>query len=220
MSQSLPDSGFDRVAAFYNPLARLVYGSALQAAQRAALAAGLPAGAPRVLIIGGGTGWVLLEVLRYRPLAQVLYLEASPRMLERARAALAAQLPAAGTQVEFRLGTETALLPTDTFDVVVTFFLLDLFEPMRLRQLIGRLRAAARPGASWLLADFAAPHVWWQRGLLAAMYGFFRFTAGISARTLPPIHQELARVGLRPVHERRFFGGMVEAVVWQPTGPA
>ncbi len=207
------------MAAFYDPLAQLVYGRALQAAQQAALAAGLPAGAPRVLIIGGGTGWVLLEALRCRPQAQVLYLEASPRMLSKARAALAAQLPAAAAQVEFRLGTEAALLPTDTFDVIVTFFLLDLFEPARLRHLVGRLQAAARPDAPWLLADFAAPCVWWQRGLLAAMYRFFRFTAGISARTLPPIRQELARVGLRPVQEWQFFGGMVEAVVWQPVGP-
>lgn len=213
MPHSLPDSGFDRVAAFYDPLARLVYGRALQTAQHAALRAGLPAGAPRVLIIGGGTGWVLLEVLRQRPQARVLYLEASPRMLARARQLLP---PTAGaTQVEFRLGTEAALLPNERFEVIVTFFLLDLFEPHRLRQLVVCLHQARQPRAPWLLADFAAPRTWWQRGLLTAMYNFFRLTTGISARSLPPIHQELARVGLRPVQKQQFFGGMVEAVVWQ-----
>jgi SAM-dependent methyltransferase len=207
-----PDSGFDRVAAFYDPLAQLVYGRALQAAQQAALVAGLPPGAPRVLIIGGGTGWVLAEVLQLRPQARVLYLEASPRMLARAQQ-LARTIPAA--QVEFRLGTEAALAPTDQFNVIVTFFLLDLFEPRRLRRLVARLHQACLPGAPWLLADFAAPCFWWQRGLLAAMYGFFRATTGISARRLPPIHQELESLGLRPVQEQRYFGGMVEAVVWQ-----
>jgi tRNA (cmo5U34)-methyltransferase len=212
MLHFLPDSGFDRVAAFYDPLARLVYGRALLAAQQAALIAGLPAGAPRVLVIGGGTGWVLAEVLRQRPQAQVLYLEASPRMLARARR----QVPAgAAAQVEFRLGTEAALDPAERFEVIVTFFLLDLFEPRRLRQLVARLQQARQPNAPWLLADFAAPRTWWQRGLLAAMYGFFRATTGISARSLPPIHQTLGGLGLRPVQEQRFFGGMVEAVVWQ-----
>ncbi|MBC6697951.1 class I SAM-dependent methyltransferase [Hymenobacter puniceus] len=212
MPHSLPDSGFDRVAAFYDPLARLVYGRALHTAQQAALQAGLPGGAPRVLIIGGGTGWVLLEVLHQRPQARVLYLEASPRMLARARQLL----PTAGAaQVEFRLGTEATLLPTERFEVIVTFFLLDLFEPGRLRQLVARLHQARQPGAPWLLADFAAPRTWWQRGLLMSMYGFFRLTTGISARSLPPIHQTLGGLGLRPVQELRFFGGMVEAVVWQ-----
>lgn len=211
------DAGFDRMAAFYDPLARLVFGRALLRAQQAALAAGLPAGAPRVLVVGGGTGWVLLEVLRRRPQARVLYLEAAPNMLARARARLARQRPAAAAQVEFRVGTEAALTPADTFEAVVTFFVLDLFEPARLRQLMARLDAARRPAAPWLLADFAVPHTGWQRALLAVMYWFFRLTTGIGARTLPPLPAELARLGLRQAYEARFFGGMVEASVWRPT---
>lgn len=216
MPHSLPDAGFDRVAAFYDPLAQLVFGQALRRAQQAALAAGLPPGAPRVLVIGGGAGWVLLEVLRQRPAAQVLYLEASPRMLAQARARLGGQLPAAAPQVEFRLGTEAALAPGETFDAVLTFFFLDLFEPVRLRQVVARLAAARRSHAPWLLADFALPRRWWQRALLATMYRFFGFATGISARQLPPIHAELARLGLRAGSPARFFGGMVEALVWRP----
>lgn len=212
----LPDSGFDRVAALYDPLARLVFGQALQAAQLAALEAGLPGGAPAVLIIGGGTGWVLLQVLRLRPQARVVYLEASPQMLARSRQLLAQELPEAAVQVEFRLGTEAALEPTDTFDAVITFFFLDLFEPQRLRLLMARLNQARQPAAPWLLADFAAPRRWWQRGLLAAMYGFFRLTTGISGRHRPPIQEELARLQLRRSSHAAFFGGMVEAEVWQP----
>ncbi|MBD2715556.1 class I SAM-dependent methyltransferase [Microvirga sp. STR05] len=216
MRFSLPDSGFDRVATFYDPLARLVYGRSLQAAQQEVLDAGLPAGAPRLLIIGGGTGWILPEVLRRRPPAQVLYLEASPQMLARSRALLARELPGAAAQVEFRLGTEGALTPADTFDGIITFFFLDLFEPQRLRHIVDKLNEVRQPLAPWLLADFAAPQRWWQRGLLAAMYGFFRLTTGISGRARPPIEAELARVGLAPAYRMGFFGGMVEAEVWQP----
>jgi SAM-dependent methyltransferase len=210
----LPDSGFDYVAAFYDPLAHLVYGPALQQAQQAALAA-LPEGAPRVLIIGGGTGWVLGEVLRLRPEAQVLYLEASPRMLSRSQEFLRQHWPTMAPQVEFRLGTEAALHPEERFEAVVTFFFLDLFEPTRLRQLMAQLQAARRPGAPWLLADFAQPQTWWQRGLLAAMYAFFGLTTGISARRRPPIEAELQRLHLVPRPVGAFFGGMVEATVWQ-----
>jgi tRNA (cmo5U34)-methyltransferase len=211
---SLPDSGFDYVAAFYDPLARLVYGRALQQAQRAALQA-LPPGAPHVLIVGGGTGWVLGEVLQLRPAARVLYLEASPQMLRRSQEFMRQHWPSHLAQVEFRLGTEAALQPQEQFDAVVTFFLLDLFEPQRLRQLVGHLLAARRPGAPWLVADFARPRTWWQRGLLAAMYGFFGLTTGISARRRPPIEAELSRLGMQPRPVGAFFGEMVEAVVWQ-----
>ncbi|SNC67171.1 Methyltransferase domain-containing protein [Hymenobacter gelipurpurascens] len=210
----LPDSGFDYVAAFYDPLSRVVYGRALQQAQQAALEA-LPLGAPSLLIIGGGTGWVLGEVLRLRPEARVLYLEASPQMLQRSQEFVRQHWPTKLTQVEFRLGTEAALRPNEQFDALITFFLLDLFEPIRLRQLLGHLYAARRPGAPWLVADFSVPRTWWQRGLLTAMYAFFGLTTGISAGRRPPIEAELSRLGMRPRPVGAFFGGMVEAVVWE-----
>ncbi|RFP65207.1 class I SAM-dependent methyltransferase [Hymenobacter lapidiphilus] len=216
MAASLPDSGFDYVTAFYDPLARLVYGRALQRAQQAALAAGLSlAGQPRVLVVGGGSGWVLGEVLHRCPHAHIVYLEASPRMLARSQVWLTQHWPQAAGQVEFRLGTEPALESAEQFDVLVTFFLLDLFEPERLRQLVAGLGAARVPGGAWLLADFGPPRRWWHRLLLQLMYGFFGLTTGISARQRPPIEAELARLGLRPTPAGQFFGGMVEASVWR-----
>jgi len=212
---SLPDSGFDFVAAFYDPLARLVYGPALRQAQQAALVAGLPVGAPWVLIIGGGTGWVLGEVLRQRPRARILYLEASPRMQHQSQQWLQRHLPQHAAQVEFRLGTEAFLLPQEQFDVVLTFFFLDLFEPARLRKIVGRLRAALAPDGLWLLADFGPPKAWWHRLLLGLMYRFFGLTTGISARRRPPIEAELHRSGLTPEPVGQFFGRMVEASVWR-----
>ncbi|TGE08100.1 class I SAM-dependent methyltransferase [Hymenobacter fodinae] len=210
----LPDSGFDYVAAFYDPLARLVYGRALQRAQQAALEA-LLTGTPRILIVGGGTGWVLGEVLRQRPEAQILYLEASPQMLRRSQEFMQQHWPSKLAQVEFRLGTEATLQPQEQFDAVVTFFLLDLFEPHRLRELVARLQAARRLGAPWLVADFAFPRTWWQRLLLATMYAFFGLTTGISARRRPPLEAELERLGLSARPVGAFYGGMVEATVWQ-----
>jgi len=209
-----PDAGFDRLAAFYDPLARLVFGRALVRAQQTALL-GLPAGAPRVLIIGGGTGWVLGEIWRERPQAHVCYLEASPRMLARARAWQQRHAPNYMAQVEFRLGTEAALLPADSYDAILTFFFLDLFGPARLQTVVDRLAAVRRPGAPWLLADFREAAGWWQRTLLAVMYRFFRLTTGINSQRLPPIHQELARLGLTQQRQVLFFHEMMEAAVWQ-----
>lgn len=213
-------TGFDRVAWCYDGLSSLVFGPALKKAQRAALA-GLPPGAPHVLILGGGTGWVLTEVLRRRPRATVLYLEASPKMLARGRARLARESPAAGTQVAFRHGTQAALAPAESFDAVITFFVLDCIAAPDLAAALARLRAALRPGAPWLLADFRPAQRGWRRGLLALMYTFFRLTTGLRARELPALHPALAGLGLRAGGAQIFFGGAIEALVFtqNPTSP-
>lgn len=209
---SSADTGFDRVAPFYDPLARLVFGDALQRAQQAALA-GLPPGQPRVLIIGGGSGWVLGEVLRRRPDARVLYLEASAMMLAKSRATLLQSAPQHAGQVEFRLGTELDLRPDESFNVVITFFFLDLFEPTRLRAILSALNRVRRPGAPWLLADFRPAQTLWQRLLLRTMYRFFRLTTGISGRDMPDLHPELRNLGVQLHQQQLFFRGMVEASV-------
>ena len=207
-----PPTGFDRVAWCYDALAGLVFGRALQRAQRAALA-GLPAGTPHVLILGGGTGWVLTEVLRQRPGATLLYLEASPRMLARARAQLAQALPAAGGQVEFRHGTQRALSPGESFDAVITFFVLDCIAQPDMPAALAQLRAAQRPGAPWLLADFRPAQRGWRWVLLRLMYAFFRLTTGLRARDLPDLRRALGQLGLREISHQFFFGRAVEALV-------
>lgn len=206
---------FDRIAWCYDTLAGLVFGGSLRAAQQAALG-GLPAGAPHVLILGGGTGWVLGEVLRRRPSAAVLYLEVSEPMLTRAASRLHREQPDAAGQVEFRLGTEAALGPGEQFDALVTFFVLDCFTPAALGPALARLAAARRPTAPWLLADFSRPRQGWQRALLGAMYRFFGVVAAVRAQRLPDLHGALAGLGLSPGTPAYFFGGAVEGTVFRP----
>lgn len=211
-------TGFDRVAWCYDALASLVFGPAQRRAQQAALA-GLPAAAaPHVLILGGGTGWVLLELLRHRPRATVLYLEASPKMLARARARLARECPQAAGQVAFRHGTQAALPPAERFDAVITFFVLDCIPLPELPAALAQIRRTQQPGAPWLLADFRPARRGWRRLLLAAMYRFFQLTTGLRARALPDLRAALGGLGLHPQETHLFFGKAIEAVVFTESG--
>ncbi|GAB3844627.1 hypothetical protein GCM10028822_02100 [Hymenobacter terrigena] len=205
--------GFDRAAWFYDALAAFVFGSSQQAAQRAALH-GLPGGAPHVLILGGGTGWVLGEVLRRTPAATVLYLEASPKMLARARARLAHEFPHAVGQVEFRHGTQAALQPTEQFGAIITFFVLDCIPMAELETALAQLRAAQSPAAPWLVADFRPARRGWRHWLLRLMYLFFRLITGLRAREMPDLRSALGRVGLMAGHPQLFFGGAIEALIF------
>ena len=206
--------GFDGVAWCYDALAGLVFGPALRRAQRAALA-GLPAGAPHVLILGGGTGWVLTEVLQRCPRATVLYLEASPKMLARAQARLLRTRPAAAAQVEFRHGTQDALLATETFGAIVTFFVLDCIAEPDMDAALRRLHQARRPGAPWLLADFRPAQRGWRWLLQRLMYAFFRLTTGLRAGELPHLRPRLGRLGLRRTGRWVFFGGAMEGAIFR-----
>ncbi|OON68797.1 class I SAM-dependent methyltransferase [Hymenobacter sp. CRA2] len=213
----MPTPNFDRVARFYDPLAGLVFGPLLLRAQRAALQAGLAQAqpAPRVLFIGGGTGRVLPDLFAHQPAAQVVYLEASARMLAQAASLIQEQLPAVADQISLRHGTETVLQPAEQFDVVVAFFLFDLFPDVELAALVQRLHQHTHTSTRWLVADFAPPHRGWQRGLQWLMYRFFGLTSAVPGRQLPDIAGVLGRLGLQRHWQQQWADGLVEAAVWK-----
>ena len=170
----------------------------------------IPSGAS-VLIVGGGTGWLLEPLLAGSPPGRIVYLEASANMLARtSRRMLKRQL--LGT-VEFRLGNETTL--HDDFDVIITPFVLDLFTDETLQtQFIPRLHNALKPGGLWLVTDFVQTDIWWQRALLWSMIGFFRLTANIETRQLADWQQLMAQSGLTLRERSPQVGGMVSAEAW------
>jgi hypothetical protein len=136
-------------------------------------------------------------------------------MLRKSEDLLQRQAPDRVSQVEFLLGTEADLPPSAHFDVFITFFLLDLFTPPNLRLLLQRLQAVSQSNAVWLVTDFCPPRTWWQHLLLKVMYLFFRLTANINAKQLPPWPTELARLKLHRIAHEHFLGGMVEAAVFR-----
>jgi tRNA (cmo5U34)-methyltransferase len=216
-SPTSPRADFSRVARVYDALAGIVFGRAQRRAQQAALAAGLPlaGAAPQVLVLGGGGGWVLTELLRHCPAARVLYLETSATMLARAQARLRRVAPSAVAQVEFRQGSEQALGPDEQFDAVVTFFVLDCFTLAEFPAALARLQAARRPRAPWLVADFRPPSRWWQRALLRAMYLFFKITVGLRAQQLPAWPTALAALGLKNHYQATYYGDFILCQVLQ-----
>ncbi len=209
-------TNFDRVAPFYDVLAGAVFGGALLRAQRWTIRHGLPGGAARILFIGGGTGRVLPDLLSRAPQARITYVEASAEMLARARKRLqATAAPADFARVSFQLGTDAELPPTADFDVILTFFFLDVFPDSALPAAIARLQAAAAPSAVWLIADFVPARTHWQRALLAVMYRFFRLTAGLRTGALPHWPAALAAAGWQPTQTMSFVGTAVQAGVWR-----
>jgi tRNA (cmo5U34)-methyltransferase len=206
---------FDSVAPFYDRLASLVFGKQLKKAQLHFLPY-IQEGAT-VLVIGGGTGWYLQELLHTGRYSRILYLEASAKML--ALSQKAAEKIEHNCAVEFRLGTEAALKPGEKFDVVVTSFLLDLFPEEEAWQLMKKLSSALDEGGTWLFTDFCidtaqAPRLW-QRFLLKSMYLFFSLLSKVEAKDLPGTSSMFSRLGFKRIVAKSFYGGFVRSEVWK-----
>lgn len=213
---SLPDSGFDRVAFFYDRLARLVFGRAQEEAQLALLPF-IRSGAT-ILVIGGGSGWLLQQVLLHTQPHTIVYLEASSAMLARAKMRLKQTEPAFYSMVDFRLGTEASLTAADHFDVIITPFLLDLFPPDRLSKLMKKLQGVLAPKGLWLFTDFwpsRQPAPLWQRFMIGSMYVFFRITSGVKAKKLPDFRYHFQELKLQEIFSTSFYQGMIQAKVYQ-----
>ncbi|AKD55378.1 class I SAM-dependent methyltransferase [Spirosoma radiotolerans] len=208
-----PTSGgnFNWVAPVYDTLAFVVFGHKLQQAQVVFLDQ-IPAGA-NVLLVGGGTGWLLEQVLMRGNTKRIVYLEASRKMVALASRRMI-QKSLLGS-VDFRVGDETALSPDESFDVIITPFVLDLFTETTLKtQFIPQLLNVLKSTGLWLVTDFVQPPSWWQKVLLWIMIRFFRLTAGIEANRLANWQQCLFDADLA-LHKREHqVGGMVSAEVW------
>ena len=212
----MPAHSFSLVAPFYDQLSRLVFGRSIYHSQQVHLDL-IPAGT-RVLLIGGGTGRIVPALLQQTACREVVFLEASDKMLAKARDLVAGQ-PHAG-RVVFRLGTEEDLGPEEKFDVILTYFFLDLFSPALLERISKRLLAALAPGGWWLASDFVCPQGSGLRRAGAAllfnsMYLFFRLTCGLSATALPDWQALLTGFGLKPVKSCYFYHGLIRAVAYR-----
>jgi tRNA (cmo5U34)-methyltransferase len=206
------DSGFDRVAWLYDFLAGVVFGNKIKKAQSAFLDH-IPANS-RIILIGGGSGWLLKQILLRCSPIHLVYLEASSRMLSLAQRKV--RLIALSSQVDFRLGNEQNILPSDCFSVVITPFFLDLFTHQRLQQeIMPRLSASLQPHGIWLFTDFISSPHWSHRLLVRMMYWFFGKATNIKARQLPDYASLFRLFYLQKVKEAHFFSGMIETSIWE-----
>ena len=208
---------FDRIAPYYDRLARLVFGKDMQRAQCFFLDR-LPPDA-RVLVVGGGSGWLLPYLLAQPAVVHITYLESSIKMLALAQQKISQYDRPTVTSVDFIHGNEQSLTTRHRFSVVITNFVLDMYQGQALDTLIQALAAHLQPHGRWLLTDFRLAEKkrdrLWQQAMTKAMYAFFHLTAGIAQQSLPPYHRHMTKAGFRLEHEQSFFKDFIVSQVYR-----
>jgi ubiquinone/menaquinone biosynthesis C-methylase UbiE len=206
---------FDRVAPHYRWLETLVFGNQLQEARVAFVREIEPP--LRILIVGEGNGRFLAELMRTGE-PQVDCVEMSARMIALARK----QVPDA--HVNFiQADIRDLALRQAHYDLIVSDFFFDCFTEGALAEIIARLANAAALNAQWLVADFCYPTRGWPhwraRALIAAMYFFFRASAGIEAHRLVDYRPLLRANGCRLRKELLSQRGEIRSQLWQRVAP-
>jgi ubiquinone/menaquinone biosynthesis C-methylase UbiE len=164
-----------------------------------------------VLTVGEGTGHFLRKFVRVHRDAVVDCLDSSARMLELAR------LHISGPVNRVRFFKEDIL--SESYDLLVTNFVLDCFPQNELKLIVGKLTGVATPGAYWLLADFCIPKTIFARThakiWLATLYSFFRTTTGIRAKRLVDPTPELQANGFVCLKRSEWRLGLIKSELWQ-----
>jgi ubiquinone/menaquinone biosynthesis C-methylase UbiE len=175
----------------------------------------------RALIVGEGNGRFLCELLRAHPELRIDCVDESARMNALAKERLSSQFP--GAHVRFVQQDVLEWTPENSYDVIVTHFVLDCFDAIELTRIVKKLAHAATPDVTWLLADFSIPSRQWARMhariWLHVMYAFFRLVAGLRPRTLVDPTCDLLAQGFVCAGREVSRAGMLKSEMWRRGQP-
>ena len=203
---------YDNIAFVYDRLSRLIFGKAQVVAQTSLLAY-IKKG-DRLLIAGGGTGWILDEITKIHPSGlEIDYIETSAKMLSKSK------------KRQFGLNkitfTQKNVEDTDLnqiYDVIMTGFFFDNFEIRKAEQIFIYLDSLLNSGGLWLFTDFK-PHFGkgyiWQTVMLKIMYIFFRAVCKIEATHLVNMSPIFKDARYKPIFELTGYGNFIHSITYE-----
>lgn len=214
-----PLNNYDIIARRYDFLSRLVFGRAQVHAQTDLLSLLKPGS--RLLIVGGGTGWILDELAGFH----ITYVELSEQMLALARKRGSdtnhitfVQAPieafATGAPQPPAAQADPQRPPSPCYDAILTGFLFDNFSPTRAASVFHLLDGLLEPGGAWLFTDFyyRKGSGVWQGLLMKTMYTFFRVLCHVEARRMPDMGPFFKDSGYAVDREGFYYGGLIQSV--------
>lgn len=208
-------NNYDKIARYYDRLSRLVFFKAQVNAQINQLKF-IPENS-RILIVGGGTGWILEELTKVYPAGlKIVYIEISEKMIE-----LSKKRNTGNNTVEFVNSKVEDFSSLANFDVISTPFLFDNFPEEKAGVVFEQLNSLLQKNGLWLFVDFTAElgkGRCWKSAFLKLMYGFFKLIGIVEASKLTDMNPYFKSVNYKEVNKRAYYGDFIQASVYQKTG--
>ena len=195
---------FNWIAPYYDTLTCLVFGNTIWKAQTGYLNYVPPHAT--VLVLGGGSGKWLRDLLQRNETCQICFVEASSKMVELAKKNLKSD------RVRFVHGTEHDL-QEERFDVVITQFFVDMYNDYQLSQLLLQIKSTLNNGAIYLVSDFENSK-FWHKAFSRIMYLFFNLSNSIDVRSLPNWNSVFIHSSLRCIDSTSYYGNFIKSRVY------
>jgi ubiquinone/menaquinone biosynthesis C-methylase UbiE len=202
-------SNYDHTAWFYDPVSKLIFGRSIVNSQKALLKH-IPA-ASTILIVGGGTGWILEEIAKVHPHGlQIIYVEISAQMT-----ALSRKRNVGNNLVTFINKPVEEVKLGQPVDIAITPFLFDNFSQDNLERIHTHIHHQLKPDGLWLNTDFQVAGKWWHKVLLLTMYTFFKVFGAVETTSMPGIMIQFKQKSYRILSQQTFYGSFITSQVWQ-----
>jgi ubiquinone/menaquinone biosynthesis C-methylase UbiE len=205
-------NNYDPIANFYDRIHHLFYGQAEISAQVELLDYVRPG--DRLLILGGGTGWILEKIGSIFPSGlEITYIESSARMMELAKARNWGQ-----NRVVFVTSGVEAWAGEMEYDCVLTGLFFDNFKEAHAVEIVRQVAPYLKQGGYWLESDFYYPKKrgkLWQAILLQSMYISARLICGVEAKRLPDMDKIFLGEGFRVLYAGFHYQRFIRSVVYR-----
>ncbi len=230
-------NNYDPIANYYDRIHHLFYGQAEISAQVELLEYVRPG--DRLLIVGGGSGWILEKIAAVFPSGlEITYIESSVRMMELTKTRKwgrnRVELVTSGVEEwiggegserekigEERSGGAAIWGGAAEYDCILTGLFFDNFEEAHAAAIVSKLTRFLKHDGYWLESDFYYPKKrgkLWQAVLLWTMYMSARLICGVEAKRLPDMDKIFEGEGYRVVYSTFHYQRFVRGVVYRRMG--
>lgn len=203
--------GFDRITGIYDVMACFFSFDRINKSQLAFLS---PLSTQKTaLILGGGTGYFLQQLLKQNTSIQVTYVDVSPKMIAYSRKRIQKNRPQDIERVSF-ICAAVEDLDWQSYDLIVCNYILDLFDNATVEKLAKKFKHNLNPEGFLYVTDFQIPEnnkfLKWSTTLgLKILYKFFGYTTQLHTKQLPEIDRLLKEQGFSISESKSFLCGIL-----------
>jgi ubiquinone/menaquinone biosynthesis C-methylase UbiE len=205
-------NNYDSIANYYDRIHHLFYGQSEINAQVELLDYIRPG--DRLLIIGGGTGWILEKIGSIFPSGlEITYIESSARMMDLTKTRKCGQ-----NRIELVVSVVEDWKGEMEYDCILTGFFFDNFKEGHALRIVQQLTPYLKNGGTWLETDFYHPRrrgKLWQAVLLYSMYLSARLICGVEAKRLPDMERIFSEEGYRVLYTSFHYQRFIRSVVYR-----
>ncbi|WP_158860813.1 class I SAM-dependent methyltransferase [Lunatibacter salilacus] len=204
-----PLNAYNQIAWIYDPLSRYFLGKQFIRSKYSYLER-IRTG-QTVLILGGGTGENLPEIVRrIGAKGRVYFMDASTVMIRRAKRRFQGGVP---VNIQFIHSADFSQLSTINPDVILTQYFLDVLSDKKLEILFDQLAEVGDKHTEWIFVDFY--NIPAKRWLIRILIGLFNIVVDHPRRDLPDYAYFFDRWGWKEKETCSIMDGFIQAKVFR-----